>query len=101
MVFKGIPFSSRELEEGLNQGSFLQVDMTALKHDNIVATFQVRTEMPATIVMELCDQNLRVLMRMERCLEMDEVSYIADELTKGVSYLHEQGISHQYANLIY
>ena len=71
--------------------------MTSLKHDNIVATLLVKNDSrPITVVMELCDQNLRVLMSLSRHIEFDEAAYVAEELTKGLTYLHENKISHQF-----
>ncbi len=76
--------------------------MKSLSHPNIVRFLGLK-EVPATasnsgkirIVMELCQGDLKKLLKRKKKLETEEVAYLVKHILEGLVYLHENNVIHR------
>ncbi len=76
--------------------------MKTMSHPNVVRLLGLK-EVPATtynsgkvrIVMELCQGDLKKLLRRKKKLDREEVAYLVKQILEGLVYLHENGVIHR------
>ncbi len=72
-------------------------DLLLLKHVNVVATLLVLgNAIPPKIVLEYCPKTLEFIVdKTFRMLDVSEIVFIAQEIAKGLCYLHKKKIFHK------
>ncbi len=76
--------------------------MKSLSHPNVVRLLGLK-EVPKTkynsgkvrIVMEICQGDLKKLLRRKKKLEVEEVAYLVKHILEGLVYLHKNSVIHR------